>query len=85
MSPFLYTALPALHKLDPDKCVQSVVSLKNRSVGLSCDFPLGAGFLLHLERHMTDQQIYIAGYAQATILTVLNSMLYTTVSFISQS
>ena len=30
--------------------VQSVVSLKNSSVGLSCDFPLGAGFLLHLER-----------------------------------
>ena len=27
-----------------------MVSLKNRSVGLSCGFPLGAGFLLHLER-----------------------------------
>ena len=27
----------------PDRYVQSVVSLKNRSVGLSCGFPLGAG------------------------------------------
>ena len=50
MSPFLYTALPAPHKLDPDRCVQSVFSLKNLSVGLSCGFLLGAGFLLHLER-----------------------------------
>ena len=33
-------------KLVPDRCVQSVVSLKNRSVRLSCGFPLGAGFLL---------------------------------------
>ena len=50
MSPFLYTALPALHKLDPHRCIQSVVSLKNVSVGRSFGFPLGARFLLHLER-----------------------------------
>ena len=27
-----------------------MVLLKNTSVGLSCGFPFGAGFLLHLER-----------------------------------
>ena len=59
MSPFLYTALLAkgqnekelqkkfnFHKLDPDRCVQSVFSLKNKYDGLSCGFSLGAGFLL---------------------------------------
>ena len=49
MSPFLYTALP-VHILDPDMCVQSMVSLKNVSVGLSCGFPLGAVRILHLKR-----------------------------------
>ena len=38
------------HKLDPDRCVQSVFSLKNKYVGLSCGFSLGAGFLLHPSR-----------------------------------
>ena len=57
MSPFLYTALP-VHKLDPDMCVQSMVSLKNLSVGLSCGFPLSAVRILHREgNHITDQQI----------------------------
>ena len=46
---FLYTTLP-VHKLDPDMCVESVVSLKIFSVGLSCGFPLGAVRILHLER-----------------------------------
>ena len=45
-----------LHKLNPDRCVQSVVSLKKSSVGLSCGFTLGAGFLLHLERETADDR-----------------------------
>ena len=38
------------HKLDPDRCVQSVFTLKNKSVGLSCGLLLDAGFLLHPSR-----------------------------------
>ena len=35
------------HKLDPDRCVQSVFSLRNKSVGLSCGLSLGAGFAIN--------------------------------------
>ena len=38
------------HESDPDRCVQSVFSLKNKSAGLSCGFSLNAGFLLHPSR-----------------------------------
>ena len=60
MSPFLYTALPAIHKLDPDRCVQSVLSLKNLSVGLSCAVSRlvqDSYCTLSGKLHMTDQQI----------------------------
>ena len=78
MSPFLYTALPAkernekelqkyfnFHKLDPDRCVQSVINLKNKSVGLSCGFSLGAVRILQTSRetaHDRPTKRYIVKY-----------------------
>ena len=63
------------HKLDPDRCVQSMYSLKNKYVGLSCVLSLVAGFLLQCTqcsrqaRRCETKELYL--YIQENLSSIL--------------